>query len=86
MSSCPTGKICYMSKKIAKKAMKAYNKIADKNTERARIHQVYRCGDCSQWHLTSMTRTQVRSMNHKEHPSDELKYLREEIKRNMHRK
>lgn len=58
MSKC--GKNCYDTKALARKAKKRINRQI-KGNER-KIRNIYYCGACSAWHLTSMTQEKYNLM------------------------
>lgn len=65
MRNCPTGKICYRSKKIALTGM---NRIINKNVLNRPgilgylpdLKAVYKCKYCRDWHTTSKPRLDAR--------------------------
>lgn len=76
LSQCSTGKICYYSKKEAKKAMKLIN---NSKAFEIKMRYAYKCDACTYWHLTSLPRENKKFVKKQDHASDELKKLRESV-------
>lgn len=58
MKRCRTGKMVFQSRGEAK----AYVREIRKRSNRMRACDPYRCPICDQWHLTSLSKAQQRSM------------------------
>lgn len=81
-----TLKVCFSSKRLAKKAIDSFNKQVGEN----RLKTTYKCGHCSMWHNSSMDpnkatriserikhreQMKVDKSNHSEYIDKRLEYL-----------
>lgn len=60
------GKLVYVSRALAKRALKLFNKVKESGKWAKKLTNVYYCEACSGYHLTSMSKRRSRKITRKQ--------------------